>query len=130
MAASIVEVVKLRRMVAESTSDTYSDDDLEDIIETYPVLDSEGLDPDDDAWTATYDLNAAAAQIWEEKAAALIGLYDFNADGGSFNRSQMYEQAMKMARHYHSRKRVKTITTRPEPAVAEDGDELDDDDSN
>lgn len=130
MAASIVEVVKLRRMVAESTSVTYSDDDIEDIIETYPVLDSEGLDPDDDAWTATYDLNAAAAQIWEEKAAALIGLYDFNADGGSFNRSQMYEQAMKMARHYHSRKRVKTITTRPEPAVAEDGDELDDDDSN
>lgn len=128
MAASIVEVVKLRRMVAESTSVTYSDDDLEDIIETYPVLDSEGLDPDDDAWTATYDLNAAAAQIWEEKAAALIGLYDFNADGGSFNRSQMYEQAMKMARHYHSRKRVKTITTRPEPKL--DAEELDDDDSN
>lgn len=128
MAASIVEVVKLRRMVAESTSVTYSDDDLEDIIETYPVLDSEGLDPDDDAWTATYDLNAAAAQIWEEKAAALIGLYDFNADGGSFNRSQMYEQAMKMARHFHSRKRVKTITTRPEPKL--DAEELDDDDSN
>lgn len=128
MAASVTEVVALRRMIAESTSTTYSDDDLEDIIETYPVLDSEGLDPDDDAWTATYDLNAAAAQIWEEKAAALIGLYDFNADGGSFNRSQMYEQAMKMARHYHSRKRVKTITTRPEPKL--DVEELDDDDSN
>ena len=130
MAASVTEVVKLRRMIADSTSTTYSDDDLEDIIESCPVLDSEGLDPEDDSWTATYDLNAAAAQIWEEKAAAYIGSYDFSADGGSFNRSQMYEQAMKMARHYHSRKRVKTITTRPEPRVEEDGDELDDDDSN
>lgn len=128
MAASVTEVVKLRRMIADSTSTTYSDDDLEDIIEGYPVLDSEGLDPEDDSWTATYDLNAAAAQIWEEKAAAFIGLYDFNADGGGFNRSQMYEQAMKMARHYHSRKRVKTITTRPEPKL--DAEELDDDDSN
>ena len=128
MAASVTEVVKLRRMIADSTSTTYSDDDLEDIIESYPVLDSDGYDPEDDDWTATYDLNAAAAQIWEEKAAAYIGSYDFSADGGSFNRSQMYEQAMKMARHYHSRKRVKTITIRPEPKL--DAEELDDDDSN
>ena len=128
MAASVTEVVKLRCMIADSTSTTYSDDDLEEIIESYPVLDSDGYDPEDDDWTATYDLNAAAAQIWEEKAAAYIGSYDFSADGGSFNRSQMYEQAMKMARHYHSRKRVKTITTRPEPKL--DAEELDDDDSN
>ena len=128
MAASVTEVVKLRCMIADSTSTTYSDDDLEEIIESYPVLDSDGYDPEDDDWTATYDLNAAAAQIWEEKAAAYIGSYDFSADGGSFNRSQMYEQAMKMARHYHSRKRVKTITTRPEPKL--DAEELDNDDSN
>jgi hypothetical protein len=128
MAASISDVLKLRRMIAEPTSTTYSDDDLEDVIESHPVLDSDGYDPEEDDWTATYDLNAAAAEIWEEKATAYIGLYDFNADGGSFNRSQAYEQAMKMARHYHSRKRVGSITLRPEPKV--EAEELDSDDSN
>ena len=86
MAASISDVLKLRRMIAEPTSTTYSDDDLEDIIEGHSVLDSDGYDPEEDDWTATYDLNAAAAEIWEEKATAYIGLYDFNADGGRFNR--------------------------------------------
>lgn len=121
-------IFKLRRMTAEpTTSDTYSDTDLEDAIEGCAQLDSEGYASDSDLWTATYDLNAAAAAIWEEKATAYVGKYDYNADGGSFNRSQAYEQAMKMARHYHSRKRVGTISLRPEPYLTL---EMDDDDSN
>lgn len=127
MAVDSTLISKLRRMIAEPTNTTYTDDMLEDTIEEYAVLDSEGYVPDSDDWTATYDLSAAAAALWEEKATAFVGLYDFNADGGSFNRSQAYEQAMKMARHYHSRKRVGTISLRPEPYVTL---ETDDDDSN
>lgn len=127
MAVDSTLISKLRRMIAEPTNTTYTDGDLEDAIEEYAVLDSEGYAHDSDDWTATYDLNAAAAALWEEKATAFVGLYDFNADGGSFNRSQAYEQAMKMARHYHSRKRVGTISLRPEPYVTL---ETDDDDSN
>jgi glutamine synthetase len=127
MAVTIALIAKLRRMIAEPTFTTYTDDDLEDVIEEHAVLDSEGYAPESDDWTATYDLNAAAAELWEEKATAFVGLYDFNADGGSFNRSQAYNQAMKMARHYHSRKRVGTISLRPEPYYTL---ETDDDDSN
>ena len=127
MAVAVALIAKLRRMIAEPTTTTYTDDMLEDTIEEYAVLDSEGYAPDSDDWTATYDLNAAAAAIWEEKATAYVGQYDFNADGGSFNRSQAYEQAMKMARHYHSRKRVGTISLRPEPYYTLG---TDDDDSN
>ena len=127
MAVAVALIAKLRRMIAEPTDATYTDGDLEDTIEEHAALDSKGYAPDSDDWTATYDLNAAAAALWEEKATAFVGLYDFNADGGSFNRSQAYEQAMKMARHYHSRKRVGTISLRPEPYYTL---ETDDDDSN
>ena len=38
------------------------------------------------------DLYAAAAEIWDEKAAAVAPNFDFSADGGNFSRSQMYAQ--------------------------------------
>ena len=123
MAVDFTLILKLRRMIAEQTDTTYTDGDLEDTIEEHAVLDSEGHAPESDDWTATYDLNAAAAAIWEEKATAYVGQYDFNADGGSFNRAQMHDQAMKMARHYHSRKRVGTISLRPEPPLEKVNDD-------
>ncbi len=67
-------------------------------------------------WTATYDLHAAAADIWEEKAAILSADYDFTADGATLARSQAYEQAMKQARYHRSRRSPKTITQIPDVA--------------
>ena len=61
------------------------------------------------AWTATYDLNSAAAEIWLEKAAALATAYDFTADGGSFSRSQMITQAQNMAAYYRARRAARSI---------------------
>lgn len=128
MAATAAQVAQLRRMVAEPTVTTYSDSTLEDYIETYPVVDENGesprvpstttpgemmVNPD---WTATYDLHAAAAAIWTEKAAAVSHLYDFNADGGNYSRSQRYEQAMQQARFHLSRRNPKTIILTPTEA--------------
>ena len=110
MAASAAMITRLRRMVAEATEVTYTDETLTEVIELYPTLDIDGLSLDDDDWTATYDLHAAASEVWTEKAAALTGSFDFNADGASFSRSQRYAQASKMARHYGARRTVGTIT--------------------
>lgn len=65
-------------MVQEPTTRHYSDDDLDTIIEQYPLHDLDGNSPwteDTDGtltvntdWTATYDLHAAAAEIWLKKA--------------------------------------------------------------
>jgi hypothetical protein len=111
MSASAAEVAMLRRMTAETTTATYSDITLGGYIERYPLYDSLGYMPtlsdgtENTNWTPTYDLNAAAAQIWGEKAAALAGSsYDFSADGGSYKRSQLYEQAAKRERYYASRR--------------------------
>lgn len=112
-------------MTAEMVTETYTDEDLAEYIESYPVEDKMGEAPlyvDGDGelttnpdWTPTYDMNAAAADIWVEKAAVLAQDYDYSADGANYSRNQPYEQAMKQARYYRSRRAVGTITQRPEP---------------
>lgn len=121
-------IQRLRRMIAEPTNTIYDNDTLQDYIEAYPVMDENGTDPTyldysttppsveaNENWIPTYDLNAAAAEIWEEKAAALQDKYDFAADGGSYHRSQAYEQACSMAGKYRSRSVAKTPFTRKWP---------------
>lgn len=100
MAASAEDLATVRRLAAESTEDTYTDNALTAIVEGYPIPDSDGNDPTDDTWAATYDIFLAASQVWTEKAAALLGAggtFDFSADDASFKRSQLYDQYIGMA---------------------------------
>lgn len=108
------QIAKLRRMVAEPTTATYSDDDIIEYIEAYPHIDEFGESPTDDDgtentdWTPTYDLNAAAADVWQEKAAGVAQKFDFSADGGQYSTSQQYDQYMKQVRYYRARRMPST----------------------
>jgi len=115
MTATAAQISQLRRMVAEIGSGTYSDTELGEAIERYPVMDEHNELPVvggeiNTVWEATYDLNAAAADIWTEKAGNLANQHDYSADGGNFSVSQAYQQAMQMARHYRSRRKPATIS--------------------
>lgn len=111
MTATAADIARLRRMVAEPTdAGGYLDVVLAAAIERYPLLDADGYDSTDADWVATYDLNSAAAEVWQEKAAALTGNFDFSADGASFSRSQAHAQAAKQARYYAARRMPTTIT--------------------
>jgi hypothetical protein len=103
----------LRRMVAEPTTATYSDAQIQTFIETYPMLDSAGVAPGETGWVAIYSLNLAAADIWEEKAAAVSANADFTAWGSTFHQSQVALQYLKMAETYRD-KRVKGARLLPE----------------
>jgi len=133
MAATARQVRRLQRMVDETDSTTYTYGDLADYIERYPLPDERGEDPytwdtsttpptqdANEDWIATYDLNAAAADIWEEKAAAVAEDFQFSADGGSFARNQRYEQYMRMAARYRSRRviRSRRMVKQPEEDTA------------
>jgi len=123
--ATAVQIAQLRRMTAEPTDATYSDSDMADYIETYPCVDENGEAPrvpstttpgemmENPDWTATYDLHAAAAAIWEEKSAVNAPNADFSADGGNYSDSQTFDQAMKMVRFHLARRNPKTITLVP-----------------
>jgi len=136
LSATEEQVRQLRRMVAETESltGTYSDDDLASYIEARPVRDRSGHDPFarradgrltemlSDDWTPTYDLAAAAADIWEEKAAALSEEVDASIDGASITRSQAYEHAAAQARRYRGRSRPGSIRLTMEPPPADAGE--------
>lgn len=65
--------------------------------------DADGLTPDDEDWTQTYDLNAAVAAVYEVKAALVANKYDTNTDGQSLSRSQLLAHLTMMAKMYRQR---------------------------
>ena len=48
----------------------------------------------------SYDLNAAAADVWRYKAANAAKMYSFSAGGQNFTRSQFYEHCRQMMNYY------------------------------
>ena len=133
MAATAAMVTRLRRMIDEPALDPYTDDVLEGYIETYPLIDVLGTDPlevdftttpptvsERDDWIPTYDMNSAAADVWEEKAASIAEDYDMTADGSTLQRSKRFEQYTKKCRYFRSRRSVKTITMLEEPRMSPD----------
>ena len=122
MPASAQDMARLRRMVAEPTEDTYSDDALQAILDENRLVDVDGLLPADDDWTPTYDLNASAADVWAEKAAAFAADYDFAADGASYDRSQKIQQASAMERKYRSRRAARGVALASDYKEIHDGE--------
>lgn len=116
------DIERFRRMVAEPGTATYSDSALITTISHYPLPDVAGEWPlltsgsANTDWIATYDLAAAAADVWSEKRTAFVGNFDFTADGATFNKSQVYEQYSKEERKWRSRRSLGTHTMVPYPA--------------
>lgn len=53
-----------------------------------------------DPWLGAYNLNAAAADLWRMKAAAVAQDFDFGADGGTYQRDQVSAHCLEMAARY------------------------------
>ena len=120
------ETGRLRRMVAEPNSDNgYTDAVLSETVSRYPVADAAGETPTvadgsvNSVWAPSYDLNAAAAEIWQEKAASLAAAFDFSADGASYQRSQAVTQAQQMASFYRSRRYGRSLRVHSTVSSAE-----------
>ena len=112
---SLTLIDQLRRMVAEPEQDTYTDALLSAAIARHPLPDNLGYMPDNTAWAGAWCINSAAADVWEEKAAALAADFDFSADGGDYKRSQAHSQMMGMARTYRSRRSTSALALRAQP---------------
>lgn len=115
-------IAQVRRMVGEANSTTYDHDTIVEYIANHPLIDERGEKPYsfetsdepptedyNDDWIPTFDLHAAAADIWEEKAATYAANFDFEADGGSFSHSQQFKHCMSQARFHLARRAPKTI---------------------
>jgi len=130
MAATAAQIAQLRRMTGLAGSTDYTDTSLTGYIECYPLIDERGEKPytwdastspptqdENEDWISTYDLNAAAADVWDERAGTVAQDFDFSADGGSYSRSQVCKQYQERARYYRSRRVMQTHTAWMDPTV-------------
>lgn len=68
----------------------------------------------------SYDINLAAAILWEIRAGMLATAYDFTADGQSFHRSQQMTMCLKMAQTFRCKARMRSIAVRRGDLAAPD----------
>jgi len=68
----------------------------------------------------SYDLNGAAADVWQRKAGNVAAYYDVSLDGHSLSRSQWMKQCLEMARYY----RGMAVAKRVRVWRVGDGDDL------
>lgn len=87
--ATVAELARLRNMIAEPDgSEGWSDARLEEFIAA--ALNADG----------TTNLRAAAAEIWEAKAADAAELVDVTESSSARRNSQYFDHAQKMAMSY------------------------------
>lgn len=104
------DITRFRGMIAESGTATYSDSALRTIIAGYPLPDIAGEWPYltsgsvNTDWVSTYDLAAAASEVWTEKANAVSDNFDFTADGATYHKEQQYKHRLSQARYYAARR--------------------------
>jgi hypothetical protein len=137
MTATAAMILQVRGWANEPDDTTYDDDAITVFIERYPLIDERGelpytwdtsdeppsQDPNDD-WIDTYDLHAAAADIWTEKATVVAGDFDFQADGGNYSRNQVYQAFMGLARYHAARRKPGNIRVHKYPAETAGAREL------
>lgn len=89
--ATAEQITTLRRMIDDpaGADQIYSDLSLSALIDQ-----AEG------------DLDATAAELWQEKAASFSRLVDVSEAGSSRKMSDLYKNALTMAKHYQERVQV------------------------
>ena len=115
MTVTANDIKRLRSMINEPTSVTYTDADLTTLIENAAIPDNTGKFPSETDWIPTYNIYKVAADIWLEKAAKVADEFDFDADGGSFQRSQKQKMAMKQASFFESRSNALSLQMKRYP---------------
>ena len=123
------QLTRLARMAGEghkATSDRMlTEADLDQIASDVALMkDSEGRPPTDVDYVTTVDLYRAAAESWRTKAGMVADGFDFEAEGASFTRSQVYDHYMEQAGRFATMA-AQLTTTINRPSVEDDTSDFD-----
>lgn len=124
MTATTAMKQQVRRWTNEPSESRYTDEYLATLIEQYPLQDERGVDPyyydtttdpptqvATTGWYPTYDLHAVAADIWDDKAAALAEKIDrpHQQPVNGYNKeTQPRDYASDRARYHRSLRRAQS----------------------
>ncbi len=95
---------KLKLMSAWDAEPSVSEDDLEAVLEGFVLPDINGAPPDEEEWIPTFDLTAAAAEVWLIKAAKAAALTEIDPPGSGIVTSKVFDNCVLMARYYRSKR--------------------------
>ena len=98
---------QLKLVTAWETEPALTEDDLNAALGGAATKDAAGLDPLNEEWSPTYDLNAAASAAWLIKAARAAATVDEPTSG--VVTSRIFENCRAMARIYTA-KRTATVS--------------------
>lgn len=114
MPLSAAQITRVRQLIADVASDDFTDTDIQDTADAMArTKDSAGNAPVDTGYTDTYDLYLLAAELWRVKAGLVADEFDFNAEGGEFQRSQKYTMAIAQSKRYADMAGQKSTNTAP-----------------
>jgi hypothetical protein len=88
---------------------TLSDAEIDELVQMSKRQDSSKRPPTDPAWEPTWNINAAVALGWEQKAARLATDFDIRSADQDLKRSQAYEMCLRQADRWKRR-----VTESPE----------------
>lgn len=102
-------------MTSEPFGGSFSNEALWDAIERYPLAyydpdTGQWYEPGDTGWVARYDLYGAAADVLEEKAAAVAGEIDYTDQGASYKAGALSDKYLRMAQTYRSRSQPRSVS--------------------
>jgi len=101
---------KLKKMIAWDAEPALTDTEVDELLGQSSVMDTNGIPPTDDTWSASYDLNAAAAAGWLIKAARAASLTEVDPPGSGIVTSKVFDNCRAMARIYTG-KGSRTVST-------------------
>jgi hypothetical protein len=109
---------KLSRMTASCSEPQLSIEEIDDLLSMFQKTDADGLAPDDDDWTPTYNLRAAAREGWRWKAAKASELISSDLDGDRMSSQQLFDHCQRMICTYSGSAAPAMPTTVSEASAA------------
>jgi hypothetical protein len=82
---------------------TLSSEDVDVLVSMAKRLDDNGINPSEETWTPTWNVNYAIAQGWLLKSSRLAPHYLFMSGGKMFSRNQYFDHCMKLYHKFMSR---------------------------
>lgn len=93
-------------MTAWETEPALADGEIDELLASAALEDAAGLEPLNEEWTPTYDLNAAAAAGWLIKAGRASELTEVDPPGSGIVTSKVFDNCRAMARIYRAKVRM------------------------
>lgn len=101
---------RLKRLTAHDAEPLLTVADLDAALANAAIRDPAGRSPDDESWTPTYDVGAAAVEAWTVKAGRASTVVETDAETGAVT-SRVFENCLAMVRLFRM-KRNSTIRVR------------------